>query len=328
MSNRKKINQQKKIRDDLEMEEMPLRKLRRRLTFSELYDEDLENNEDPGDDQDVEILDQNEERDIAPIIQLDNSLEDAENEGSAETENEVKQNKEDAAETENEVEENKEGETEDKEKYIIHQGVQRAKELPKVHALVRYRKSPEDEWENVKILSKAGTARGINWHYRNVIDTRNHKEYCMSFKDKEWQEIQDILHSKVKLNHEVEEQAELKKWRDLGVYEEVPDEGQYAINTRWVYSEKIVDEEIKRKARLVAKGYEEYSFNENTDSPTCQKESIRVMLSLIPTLDWELSSLDVMAAFLQGKPVERDIFIKPPKEANVENKLWKLKQAV
>ena len=37
--------------------------------------------------------------------------------------------------------------------------------------------------------------------------------------------------------------------------------------------------------------------------------------------------MDIKSAFLQGKSIQRDVFIKPPKEANT-NKLWKLKTTV
>ena len=37
--------------------------------------------------------------------------------------------------------------------------------------------------------------------------------------------------------------------------------------------------------------------------------------------------MDIKSAFLQGKSIERDVFIKPPKEANT-NKLWKLNTTV
>ena len=37
--------------------------------------------------------------------------------------------------------------------------------------------------------------------------------------------------------------------------------------------------------------------------------------------------MDLKTVFLQGKSIERDVFIKPPKEANT-NELWKLKTTV
>ena len=77
------------------------------------------------------------------------------------------------------------------------------------------------------------------------------------------------------------------------------------------------------KARLVARGFEESSENLKKDSPTCSKESLRMLLAIISSNNWKLHSLDVKSAFLQGSLLERDVFIKPPKEANTSC-LWKM----
>ena len=64
-----------------------------------------------------------------------------------------------------------------------------------------------------------------------------------------------------------------------------------------------------------------------TDSPTCAKDTLRLALSVISANDWTCNCLDVKAAFLQGDPIERDIFVKPPKEFFC-GRLWKLKKTV
>ena len=38
---------------------------------------------------------------------------------------------------------------------------------------------------------------------------------------------------------------------------------------------------------------------------------------------WKIKSLDIKSIFLQGQPINRGIFLKPPKEAGTD-KLWKL----
>ena len=52
-----------------------------------------------------------------------------------------------------------------------------------------------------------------------------------------------------------------------------------------------------------------------TDSPTCSKESFKLLIAIIAAKSWTLHSLDVKSAFLQGIPINRDVFIKPPREA-------------
>ena len=81
------------------------------------------------------------------------------------------------------------------------------------------------------------------------------------------------------------------------------------------------------KARLVARGCEDNETNVRTDSPTCSKETIRIALSIAASEKWKCNSLDVKAAFLQGNPLTRDIYVKPPKEAKTQN-IWKLQKAV
>ena len=82
------------------------------------------------------------------------------------------------------------------------------------------------------------------------------------------------------------------------------------------------------KARLVARGFEEENLNEiRKDSPTCSKENLRIVLAIISSRQWQASSLDVKSAFLQGNQIDRDLYLKPPKEADTGN-LWKLKTTV
>ena len=38
---------------------------------------------------------------------------------------------------------------------------------------------------------------------------------------------------------------------------------------------------------------------------------------IIASMEWPCSSIDIKCAFLQGRSIERDVFIKPPKEAGV-----------
>ena len=95
-----------------------------------------------------------------------------------------------------------------------------------------------------------------------------------------------------------------------------------------MFTQKLKDGEHITKARLVAKGYEEKtSHSVRKDSPTCLKENLRILFVVAATLGWKVKSLDVRSAFLQGKEIERDVFLKPPEEADTL-KLWKLKKAL
>ena len=83
------------------------------------------------------------------------------------------------------------------------------------------------------------------------------------------------------------------------------------MSVRWVLKQKIIDGKLGTKARLCARGFEELQ-NFRTNSPTCSREGIRIALSTIASNKWKLNSIDVKTAFLQGKPIERTIFIRPP----------------
>ena len=111
------------------------------------------------------------------------------------------------------------------------------------------------------------------------------------------------------------------------VYEEVDDVGQDYVSTRWVITNKVSDSnQVTVKARLCARGFEEEQ-NFRTDSPTCSRESVRILLCLLASNEWELGSIDITRAFLQGAPIERIVCLKPPPEANT-NKLWRLKKCM
>ena len=117
-------------------------------------------------------------------------------------------------------------------------------------------------------------------------------------------------------------------WIKEEVYDVVPENDQKAISVRWVVTPKLVDGLWKTKARLVARGFEEDKSSLRSDSPTCMKESLRLLFTLSASMDWALNSIDIKAAFLQGKPIERELYLRPPKEASQPNVLWKLKKVV
>ena len=86
----------------------------------------------------------------------------------------------------------------------------------------------------------------------------------------------------------------------------------------------------QEKARLVARGYQDSTVSPNQaekDSPTCSRESQRLVMAVTLGMGWTLQSLDVTSEFLQGKDIEREVFLRPPTEARTTF-LWKLKKCV
>ena len=204
--------------------------------------------------------------------------------------------------------------------------------MPKLNQCVQYRSPESNDWHNVKITGRAGKVTGVHKFWLNVKDLDNEAESSLNWKDgvTEWRPLQyDVMLTSLKEDKfEEAKERELSNWNKLNVYKEVDDEGQTFISSRWVFTKKIIGDDVIKKARLVCRGFEEDSEGIRNDSPTCSKDSLRISLSIISSKGWEMNSLDVRAAFLQGKELERDVYMKPPKEAKSPGKLWKLLRCV
>ncbi|CAG2236155.1 unnamed protein product [Mytilus edulis] len=82
-------------------------------------------------------------------------------------------------------------------------------------------------------------------------------------------------------------------------------------------------EKRKVKARLVVRGFEEEN-EVKSDSQTVHKE--RLFLAIASTSEFDIHAIDIKAAFLQVKEINRIIFVKPPlKELSSDKSAaWKL----
>ena len=115
-------------------------------------------------------------------------------------------------------------------------------------------------------------------------------------------------------------EKELEKWSTYDAYEEVDADDHPILGSRWLVQEK----NGKVKARFVVKRCQE-KLDPRSDSPTTSRDSFKLFLSLAANEDFHMKSLDVTSAFLQGRPLERDLYIKPPSEKSSIGKVWKLK---
>ena len=143
---------------------------------------------------------------------------------------------------------------------------------------------------------------------------------------------QVLILSGVEENNQEVIKAKEKEYNNLvenDVFEVVEDSGEKAISTKWVIEEKSNPDGTKRtKARLVARGFEEQLVDKRVDSPTASRQSLRLIFMAASTMEWELHSLDIASAFLQGKELERRVLVRPPDELLEEGKLWKLKRCL
>ena len=202
------------------------------------------------------------------------------------------------------------------------------------------------EWEGYPdhegtVVSRAGKASGANKHWWNTNNPDGSKKAVDFSKVFKWRMLPDnntaeqdntdetvidpvlLITNKTKeLNSKL---VELRQWKDMGVYQEVDDKGQDCISLRWVLKDKLDNDGIKIcKARLCVRGFEEEQ-DFRTDSPTCSREGIRIFLSATASRKWKIHSMDVKGAFLQGKELDRQVTIRPPKEAET-SKLWLLQK--
>ena len=207
--------------------------------------------------------------------------------------------------------------------------------LPKRNQTVSYKCPETSQWKTVKVLGPAGKKGGVHQNWLNVRSDESTYSIDWSLVD-EWKRSSNTDPSKdeicVSVAFSVPDEfrdaklQELEKWKKYGAYTEVDDVGQETLSGRWVCTRKTVNGETFPKARFVVKGFQEES-SIPADSPTGSKESNRLILSIVASKNWTLQTLDIKAAFLQGKPIQRDVYIVPPIKTN-GNKLWKLEKCV
>ena len=112
-------------------------------------------------------------------------------------------------------------------------------------------------------------------------------------------------------------QKELLSWKNNNVYVEKKDVGQKCVSTRWICSLKDTFDGTLRKARLVARGFEEIRRDDlQKDSPTCGSDSLRLILTIMAQRQWQIHTMDIKTAFLQGSEIDREIYVRPPQQAD------------
>jgi hypothetical protein len=118
-------------------------------------------------------------------------------------------------------------------------------------------------------------------------------------------------------------QEEIKAHLENGTWEVVPlPKGRTAIGCRWVFKIKHnLDGSVERyKGRLVAKGFQQregIDFVE-TFAPTARFPATRIVLSEVVNEGWELHTVDVLTAFLQGD-IDTEVYMKLPEGVTLDD---------
>ena len=127
-------------------------------------------------------------------------------------------------------------------------------------------------------------------------------------------------------------EREKESWDRYEVYEEVREEeaqGHQILSSRWVIVIKEVQNKEFYKARLVARGCEEENKDEIVaESPTVMRDTLNIIKTIVGIKNFEIYSIDIKNAFLQGDELERVVFMKPPPEYSVPGTLWRLRKSV
>ena len=207
---------------------------------------------------------------------------------------------------------------------------------PRRNAFIKFKMKDEHEWQKAKVLSYQPKQTGKYRDWVNVKSDFDAEPKCINWDDVEsWINVADesvvYLSAAQTQSQEVVDakDIELENMRKNKVYEIVPYDNQTPVITaRWIITEKVKEDKTKVKARLVARGFEEDSEQLKKDSPTCTRESLRLLFLTASLMKWEINTLDITAAFLQGNDIQRELYLQPPRDACPKGYLWKLKRCI
>ena len=112
---------------------------------------------------------------------------------------------------------------------------------------------------------------------------------------------------------------------NFDTFEEVKHANQKTMSCRWIITEKVKNDKKVFKAQLVCRGFEEEALVD-AESPTTRKQSVRLFLTITAMFKWQVKSLDIKAAFLQSEQIDREIFLRPPRDIKKQGIIWRLKK--
>lgn len=203
----------------------------------------------------------------------------------------------------------------------------------KCNDLIRFRSSDREKWRNALVVSRAGKVNGkLKNHYNVAEDERD--PLCVDLGPDTFVEKRTTGENVMFIQEECAiyatclpdegkvqraKEAELAKFREYNVYEEVKNIGQKTVSCRWVVTKKGE----KVKARLVARGFEEMLINQ-VDAPTVNSTSLWCLFTVTASNNWKIQSFDVSSAFLQSEDLVRSVYVNPPAEARKSGIIWKL----
>ena len=218
---------------------------------------------------------------------------------------------------------------------------------------------PGDNWIESKIISRCrkGAKRKGDWFNceinkrRKVINLepgtfiwrRKEEEILASDCVIQDAEVHEVYSVRVPWNqhhlpHVVKAKTkELNTLKEFNTFTEVredrlsEEQKENVIGSLWIVVNKELLGETVCKARICCRGDME-KIEIKTDSPTVAKASERILLTTAASNKWKLQSLDFKAAFLQGRDIDREVIVIPPKDVlqhdDGKRVLWKLQKSM
>ena len=159
-------------------------------------------------------------------------------------------------------------------------------------------------------MSCATKATGHNPNWYNVIyhHPKTEKDKLGSIRFQQVENLsfesntEETIHEVSNINYNDAKLAQLKSWKQNNVYHEVPYEGARFNFITIVCSLKHNGSGITPKARVVVKGFEDSEKDHlQKESPTCLRESLRVIISFSLQQKWSLHAIDIKTAFFTGQ---------------------------
>jgi hypothetical protein len=125
--------------------------------------------------------------------------------------------------------------------------------------------------------------------------------------------------------------SSLLKMETWDLIEQVPP-NKNIVDSKWVFKLKCNPDGsiLKYKARLVVRGFSQVEGEDydETFAPVAKFSSIRTLLTLSASLDWEIDQMDVETAFLLA-PLKDEIYLKLPEGlGNHSGKIVKLNKSL
>jgi hypothetical protein len=234
-------------------------------------------------------------------------------------------------------------------------GAQLERKRPGRGMKVRYKMDNETGWTHAEVSHRQPKQTGTYKEWVNVTNDGAEKGVCINWdKVTDWKEVTtDEADREVETDEVVTTEEEVEvvevlltdvdesltevieaKEKELGnlernkVFQVVPYDNQNMVSSKWILTEKVKDGNKFIKARLVARGFQEDSSGLIKDSPTCSRESQRLVYLTAVIQSWQVQSIDITSAFLQGFPLEREVFLQPPRDICSPDFCWKLNRCI